>query len=247
MAMEIDICIVAGRRPELLRKTLESFGEKLFGNFIIKNVIANIDPVFGNEAEHQQALNVVRSSFPAAIIHEPAHPNFCEAVRRNWTGTSSSVIFHMEDDWLLNAPIYPSDLLPFSVDPLTVQISLNAEEKNWDSRLKGDVAYKRRRMRLLGMRLPFKRKVPIFTTAPSFLRGDFARQAAKLMNPSFDPEKQFFWEVNPALEKYVRPSRNKIIGNGPDFPITDIGRKWRDERNIQKQVINSNSIWTSKT
>ncbi len=41
----LDIALVSGRRPELLARTLASFGTDLFAGFAIDGVFANIDPV----------------------------------------------------------------------------------------------------------------------------------------------------------------------------------------------------------
>ena len=63
------------------------------------------------------------------------------------------------------------------------------------------------------------------------------------MDPAFDPEKQFFKGVNPTLEAYVSKFRNKVIGEIGDYHIVDIGREWRDRRNIQKTMVGWQSQW----
>lgn len=242
----IDVCLVAGRRPELLRATLESFERGLFRNFRICRFIVNIDPIFGSDEDLRNCISVIRDLANDALITTPETSGFAAAVIRNWGMTTSDVIFHLEDDWLLHRAITSEDIAPFDNDPSLGQISLNAKEKNWDTRLKGDVAYRRRHFRLFGIPTPFRRKMPIFSTSPSFLRGSFARTAAGLMDPTFDPEKQFYRQVNAPLEAFVASYKNKVLGNGPDFPAIDIGRDWRDQRNIEKLVVDSKSVWSTK-
>lgn len=242
----IDVCVVAGRRPELLRATLESFELGLFRNFQIAQMIVNIDPLFGSDQDLRDCIGVIREFASDALISTPETPGFAAAVISNWKATTSDIVFHLEDDWLLHRAIATEDIAPFDNDPWLGQISLNAKEKNWDTRLKGDVAYRRRHVRLFGIPTPFKHKIPIFSTSPSFLRGSFARTAAGLMDPAFDPEKQFFREVNLPLEAFVARYKNKVLGDGPDFPVSDIGRDWRDQRNIQKLVVDSKSVWSTK-
>jgi hypothetical protein len=48
--MNIDVTLVAGSRPCLLRRTLESFSESLLCNFSLQRVVANVDPIFGPPA-----------------------------------------------------------------------------------------------------------------------------------------------------------------------------------------------------
>ncbi len=242
----IDVCVVAGRRPDLLRVTLESFQRDLFKNFRIDRFIVNIDPIFGSDQDLRDCIGVVRDLASDALITTPETPGFAAAVIRNWRMTTSDIIFHLEDDWLLNSSITSDDIAQFDNDPSLSQISLNAKEKNWDTRLKGDIAYRRRPLQLFGMPTPFKKKMPIFSTSPSFLRGSFARTAAGLMDPAFDPEKQFFRQVNPPLEEFVASYKNKVLGDGPEFPVTDIGRDWRDARSIQKLIVDSQSVWSTK-
>ena len=55
--MKIDVCMVAGRRPDLIQTTLDSFNANLFRNFTVDRFIVNIDPVFGSDDD--QALGCV--------------------------------------------------------------------------------------------------------------------------------------------------------------------------------------------
>ncbi|EBU8132126.1 hypothetical protein BZU93_27590, partial [Salmonella enterica subsp. enterica] len=123
------------------------------------------------------------------------------------------------------------------------QVSFNTAEKNWDISARGNVHTKKRPVTLLGLKTPFKRRVPVFTTSPSFLRGDFARRCADLMDERFDPEKQFSSDVNPRLERFVSGYRNLLVGGGPDYLIVDTGRCWRDSRGITKSINNAVSTW----
>lgn len=241
--MQIEVCLVAARRPDLLRRTLDSFNLKMFSNFEVTRVLANVDPIFGDEAAHRECVDLIKQRSPNVTIFEPEEANFCRAVKRVWTGSAADVIFHLEDDWVLNQEIHPSDVLPVLANPRTKQVALNTAEKHWDINRKGKYAYFRKRVPLFwGIEL--RPKFPAFSTSPSFLSGDFARRAAKLMDPTFDPEKQFYHSLNPSLEKFVKPFQAEVVGGLPVYPITDIGREWRGDRSISKRIVDGNSVWT---
>ena len=239
---KIDVCLVAARRPDLLERTLQSFHGSLFANFDIGRIVANIDPVFGSLEDERECVRLIRHYDPDALVRTPAQAGFAAAVAWVWSSGSTDVILHIEDDWLLRRPVFPADIRPFD-DAVVGQISFNHANKNWDISRKGHDCYLNRRVSIGGVELPIKRKVPLFLTCPSFFRGSFARRASELMDPNYDPEKQFCRGVNPRLEAFVRPFRNRILGHPPDYYIEDIGRQWRVQRKIEKQIVDWQSVW----
>ena len=239
----IDICIVATRRPDLLSQTLASFNEKLLCNFEINRFIVNIDPLFGTVVNEAECIRLVRSYDPDAIVSRPESAGFAVAVATTWAASTTGIILHLEDDWLLRRPVTQEDIRVLTDDRTIGQVSFNHANKNWSIRRKGPYCYIRRRRMLFGWSTPLKRKLPLFLTAPSFVDGAFARRAAALLDPRFDPEKQFCRGLNPALEAWVAPFQNRILGEGPDFYIQDIGRQWRESRNIGKSLVEGQSYW----
>jgi hypothetical protein len=242
----LDLTIVAARRPDLLSRTLRSFQDRLFRHFQIATAILNIDPVWGDDADAQRCADATKQYFPTAMVFTPETPGFCAAVKRVWSATKADFIFHLEDDWEITEDIDQS-ILDYFKDSSLAQVSLVAKEKNWDRARRGDFHYVKRRGPLFGpIKSPFRKKVPAFTTAPAFTRGEFARRWADLMNPALDPEKQAYMGINPPLEEFVRPFRNYLYpGKLNEITIVDIGREWRDARNIEKKIINGQSIWTN--
>jgi hypothetical protein len=240
----IDLSIVAGRRPSLLRDTLDSFSERMFSSLSIGKVIVNIDPVFGDETDLASCIAIVQEYLPSAGIRTPQEAGFCAAVKHNWQATTAPVVFHLEDDWLLNCRFDDACLSAFAEDPSLGQLSLNTREKNWDVARRGPYHSYRPRIGLGPFRLPAWRRRPKFTTSPSFLRGDFARAVAQRLDTAYDPEKQMYSGLNPALERFLRDHRNRIV-TCPDggYPITDIGRAWRDTRGIRKLTRGGRSHW----
>lgn len=240
----LDIALVSGRRPELLARTLASFGTDLFAGFAIDGVFANIDPVFGDAADQAACRDLILSHFPQARIFEPETAGFGAAVKRVWAATSGDLVFHLEDDWHLNEPLTPDDILPLmsgntrSVAPVSV-------EMGWD----GQALFNERRRKKRFLGLPVGRyEFNVFGTSPRFLDGDFARHCAALMDPSLDPEKQMRRPGNPELIAYQQPFRCRLLPGRtrPDL-ITDIGRNWREVRGIDKVVSGGVSTWTEPT
>lgn len=240
---QIDVCLVAVRRPLLLRKTLESFCETLFPRFNIANFFANIDPVFGNSDDQHATADTIRSFFPDAHITMPETPGFSTAVKNNWLATRSPVIFHMEDDWVINERIDPEEIFSiFESNKSVKQVSLNNFHKNWKYK-RGPFHQDWKRKKIFGLNFKIGAPFPCFTTSPSFLDGDFARHAGSLMDSRFDPEKQFYNTKNMPLMDYVKPYKNFIYGEGKPFIITDIGRDWRDERQVTKTFVDGATVW----
>lgn len=240
----IDVCIVATRRPVLLEKTLRSFHQNLFKGFKIRRIIANIDPLFGSLEDRDHCIELIRSYDPDALITLPEAPNFARAVASNWATSSADIILHLEDDWLLHRPVRPDHLQSFVDYPWVGQISFNHANKRWNVREMGSFCYASKPLKLIGIRLGFRRTKPTFLTGPSFLRGTFARRSAELMDLALDPEKQFCRGLNRPLERYVAPYRNLIVGEIDAYYIEDIGRSWRMERNIEKTIVAGQSYWS---
>lgn len=239
---EIEICVVAGSRPDLLKTTLESFQRRLLSHFSIIGAYVNIDPIFGDEIDKDHTVEVVRSYFPEAYVNTPATANFCTAVKHLWGATKSDLILHLEDDWIVNIDITPDMIENILTNPDVVQISFNNIHKKWDFS-DGPFHQRLRRTKLFGLKIGPDRILPYFTTSPSFMRGSFARASAGLLDARFDPEKQFYNETNPGLQKAVKNHRNYILGKDQPYLVTDIGRDWRDKRHIQKSFVDGASVW----
>lgn len=239
--VSLDLCIVSGRRPELLAVTLDSFSQRVFCRLVPERVFVNLDPIFGSEEDHAAVLSIVRERFPEATIFEPETPGFGAAVKRLWLATRADYVFHLEDDWVANSNVDEDVFAPFE-DKSIQQVSFHRNE-NWDFKKKGRFHEKRDYVRLMGIKLPFYTAMPQFTTSPSILKGDFARHAASLMDPSRDPEKQFYSSVNMELEKFAKPFRNYVFSPAGTPVIRDIGIEWREARGIQKNIQNGTSTW----
>jgi hypothetical protein len=241
---QLDLCIVAGRRPVLLAETLESFSEHVFTNFYFANVLVNIDPIFGDEGDEENCVELLQRYFPQITFLRPERASFAAAVKRLWSSTKSDFVFHLEDDWTTLRAIGTEALTPFE-NSKVAQVSFHHADQNWDISKKGNLHRRNEYGRVFGLKIPLFRTFPKFTTSPSILRGDFARKAASLMSDAKDPEKQFYSGVNPQLEQLAAPVCNYIFSPEKAPVIRDIGRSWREARQIEKVIKDATSFWST--
>lgn len=66
------------------------------------------------------------------------------------------------------------------------------------------------------------------------------------MQDKFDPEKQFYSDINNALQNYAKNYKNYIYAKDGDVIIEDIGREWRAGRKIEKNIVDGTSIWVRR-
>jgi hypothetical protein len=241
MTNTIDLVMICGRRPSLLARTLASFGELVFPHFRFSNVIVNLDPFMGDPSGGDACAEMLRDAFPQVMIFRPDVPGFAAAVKRAWSATSSDFVFHMEDDWIALDPITPASMLalmqPDDVQAVTLVCATKHTRglPHQTSRriTRGPRGY------IIGDEL-----INAFSTSPGMFKGPFLRQAADLLDVRFDPEKQFFKQLNPALEELALPNRCMFLrGTTQGNAVADIGRDYRDQFKLKKSLVDDQAIW----
>lgn len=96
MNSELDLCLTIGRRPHLLRQTLQSL--LLRANF---NQIIAI-----NDFRDQETNDVFKEFCPTGIlINLDEHIGHHRAVDLMYSKVSSPYILHCEDDWIFNSDL----------------------------------------------------------------------------------------------------------------------------------------------
>lgn len=239
MPVPYDIALIAGRREELLARTLASFADRVFPNFTIGKVIVNIDPFMNDVAEGDRCEALVRQWFPEATVFRPRKADFASAVKRVWAATTAPRVLHLEDDWLALEPITPDRveaLLEAGVGSVTFTHS------NKHTRGRPDQLARRTYTTEDGT----VREVleNCHSTSPGVFVGDFLRQAAAVMRPKMDPERQFSRALNPELEALAFPLRCVFMnGQSSRFLIEDIGRTYREARGIVRSKNRFRAIW----
>jgi hypothetical protein len=241
MKLKLQVGLISTRRPDLIRRTLTSFNEKLFTNFQIEKVFVNVDPAFGGKPEHQKSIEVIREILPDAVIREPKIASFGAAVKWVWSKFDDGLALHLEDDWELKVPIYPEDV-ETQLNSGFSAITLCGNSRIW---------YKQRKYLWLPRKrkkFPFigSEKVPALGTQPKFIKGDFARKISDLLDPNLDPEKQMLPEMNPSFSEIIKFNRCGFLkksGNKQYGVMNELGREWRDARKIKKVLENGKSSW----
>lgn len=236
----LKIGIVAARRPALLQRTLASFQENVFSNFDVTQVYANVDPVFGDTADEEETVTIIKRFWPNAVVRVPETPSFGGAVKWLWSQLGGSLAFHLEDDWIVKEPIHPTDVTRLLSDTVSAVAPVCASH-SWDG--KRTLVTLKERKYIFG---PFYRRIWPYAmgTTPKFLKGDFAVQASDLMIADLDPEKQMNRRFNPALFDLIQSNRCAYLPSKDNGElIFDIGRDWRLERKIVKTVQDGKSNW----
>ena len=237
----LHLSLVSGRRPDLLDRTLSSFSRYLFAGFELGEILVNLDPFAGDAAAHAACRNVLDRYLPGATVFEPTSASFGAAVKRLWSALPDGVVFHLEDDWLIEEPLPPERVLPLLTGSTKAVVPLS-EEHGWDGRspFKTQVL----KTKLLGVTV-WRRRRGAFGTSPRFMDGSFARAVAALIDPRHDPEKQMRRDYNRDLARFLRPYRNRLLPADDGGPlIADIGRQWREDRGISKRVEGPDTIWS---
>lgn len=242
----LSICLVAGRRPDLLKRTLGSFAEMLFDDNRIGSVRVNIDPIFGDKDDELACCEIVKQHFPDADIRTPEQPGFCAAVKWLWSGVPDGLILHLEDDWICLQKIDTAVVQ----DWMTTSVrSVQLLSENHGAKGHKEYSESRIRKKILGIKFGQGHVIPRFGTSPGFFDGKFMRNCARYLNEDLDPEKQMRPNINPMLFNQMESFRVKFYKSSTDGPIiVDIGRSWRDERKIDKIVtLDGRSLWVNQS
>lgn len=157
----IDFTTTAMRRPDILRKTYESFCTNIKGvDFSQSTLYINIEPL-PDDVPIKNVVKVAKSFFGQVVYNEPSECNFTAAVKWSWGHTTRDYVFHLEDDWALLSPLKISKMIE-RLNPPVVQVALKA------------YAYKYKKIAL----------------SPSLLSGQFVRDVSTKLKITSNPEVQ---------------------------------------------------------
>ncbi|MEX3015629.1 hypothetical protein [Gymnodinialimonas hymeniacidonis] len=240
--MDIDLKIVATRRPDLLGRTLESFLTVGLREFRVASATMNLDPALGSDDDAEACRAILRSHLPEATIHDPPTPSFGGAVKRLWMEAEDRPIFHLEDDWIALAPL-PLDYVQKAFEDGYGAVTPLSKEHAWTKR--GYEATRIKRIRVLGVKVwKHNTGVHSFGTSPKFIKGALARRMGEVMNPDLDPEKQM---GGGQIGEVVQSFRSVFVTRPRKRPIIeDIGRDWRADKGIEKQIVDGTSNWVKQ-
>jgi hypothetical protein len=109
----IDVGIVAIVRPEILRKTLESFYNRVIApNWEFRfRAIVNVDPLgpdnsYPSAKEMEAIVGIVEEFMPVRSAHIPVSEKAHHmALGRVWSRVTTEYMVHLEDDWIFHKPV----------------------------------------------------------------------------------------------------------------------------------------------
>jgi len=244
---EFDITMTATLRPELLERTLDSFYNNLFGVNIYKaRLIINIDYVGGTDAidnrRRFEDINDIIKDYSWRGVKKRVgfKPFFPTAFLWCMYEIETPIFFQLEEDWELRAEINLEDMF-YMFDKYEnlahLRLSMfgcntkTKELKNWTRWLpyNGDFFEIVEDKFQLG-----------WCGHPGLNRSDFMHQCLQHINPTKNPEKQlkgfrYEYPLNHIIPKYRFGSYHPV--DRPKPAVFDIGRRWMQKNNWQKQGI----------
>jgi hypothetical protein len=239
----IDITMTSVIRPDILRKTLESFCSNLFyDDKYSYRLIMNIDSI-GEDKDPMEMVEVAQSFFDNILYRFSHTPSFSDAVMWVWSRIFGDYVFHLEDDWIMLRQI-----------PLVEMIRIL--EKNDDLAclhfLKKDIS-NRKRMNLFGTSYVYKdnyyisRKPFGFSLNPVLVRAKFLNQILPNMDHNKNPEKQIRVKNEKMKEIlydwkygiYSKPGQTKTVSGKNGF-------HWRVDNNFVKPEKGSFLTWVKE-
>jgi hypothetical protein len=236
----IDLTCTATLRPELLRITLDSHIENLFGDRIkdIKLII-NIDKIGSNKNCNDALVEILsvidKYPFKTYSLNMPDEPHFGRAFVWCMSQIEQKYFFNLEEDWkLLHKVDFDKMIELMQNDESIAHLRLSAfpssllRMKTWNQFINWNGKY---------FEVPADLKGTIgWCGHPSLNRTSFIKECLKFIDPNGNPEKQI------KGRRYMHPANELIatskfgVFHPKDKPaaIEDIGRKWMVENGWTK-------------
>ena len=230
----IDVTMTATRRPELLRDTLSSFRENLFGDRMKRGtrLIINVDPV-GEDIPSESVVDVAREFFELVEYRCPTKPSFPAAFQWCWSQTTRDYIFNLEEDWRLLIPVDLDKMMELmeefpALTTLRLSFSPCKENvKNWNHFLTWNGRFYEVPNNLKGLLG--------FCGHPSLIKILFVRIGLNLLDGKTNPEKQLKWRRGSPHERILQNLRYGVYGfPGMGAAVLDTGRRWKLDHGWRK-------------
>ncbi len=232
-----DIMCTATMRPEILKRTFDSFITNLFGDRIKDACLhINIDRAGTGADYHAGKLRQIMRyldeiPFRSVRINIPDEPSFSRAFYWCLGGLTHDLTFNLEEDWELLTKI-DFDGMVNEFDDLNSLVHLRLssfgpsrahELKQWNKWIPWNGKW---------FTIPRNLRGTIgWCGHPSLNRTSFLMFFASLMDPSRNPEKQIKGAYPIILDSLFGVYHKR----GAPPAIKDIGRKWMVENGYQKQ------------
>jgi len=235
---KFDIMMTATLRPDLIKRTFDSFIKNLFGDAITNaKLIMNIDMVGSKTPDKtfHEILNYLETiPFYIKNISVSQTPSFSKAFCRCLGQLSSPYTFNLEEDWEMVKPLSFSNMIDlFKQDNDLVHLRLSSFKstgestmKVWNKHIKWNGAF---------FEIPENLRGTIgWAGHPSLNKTSFLLYFAAILRPDSNPEKQ----IKGNYIQILKSNFGVFQPKGPCPPIIqDIGRKWMTDNGYQKKGI----------
>lgn len=208
--MILDFTITTCLRPDILRRTLESFRENLRGVEWGKcRAFVNIDMTGYEGIEEvpiKEVVDVVSETFQFHAFRYVRVPSFPAAVKWCFAQPQTTYCWHQEDDWILTEPINIADVVhELESDDQGLRQMVNLRAK------------------------PFNPTRRCFLS-PGLWRSRFMREVSEQMKANINPEVEL-WNITDRYTAghYWPLAMNRIV-------LKDIGREWLATSGFKKDV-----------
>jgi len=215
----IDITMTSTIRPEILKRTLESFCQNMFIDKNKYRLIINIDPI-GEDIKPKFILKTAQEYFDNIVYRYPSEPGFTKAIIWTWSQVKSDYVFNLQDDFKLLRPInidYMIEVL--ENNPKLASLRLNKNETPINN---GDTEFT---------------ICPRISLNPILFKYEFIKGVTPLMTPDENPEKQLRHSLKSERGRFIRKWEHGIyIKESRDRIVEDIGRKWINKSIYHKKI-----------
>lgn len=233
---EFNIITTATLRPEILKRTFDSFCNNLFQDHIKDaSLIINIDRVGCFEDEKQSRFQEILGyiselGFKNIHVNCPDNPSFAKAFYWLTSQIDNDLVFNLEEDWELVTAIDFNEMLrEFKNNKDLVHLRLSAFDSQPD-KLKQWNKWIPRNSRYYAIPQDLKGVIG-WCGHPSLNRGSFLKHFNGVIDPWKNPEKQIKGDQPIIL--------NSDFGvwqaQNDKATIRDIGRQWMQDNGYQKK------------
>ena len=229
----IDITMTAVLRPDLINITLKSFCDNLFTDRDRYRLVINIDPV-GRKINPNEVIKVCMSYFENVKFNIAEFASFPRAVKWVWSNSTSEYVFHLEDDWIIYRNVNIDELINLLKkypEMASLRLCRHKLKVGKDGEIHGCI-YKYNKD---GFFLTTG-SVTAFGLNPTIVRGEYVREAAKLMHDELNPEKQFRYHKGNPLNDLIIKWKYAIYGRYGESALIygKNGKKWLAKYGFKK-------------
>lgn len=206
------------QRPDILRRTIESFQSNLIDiDFSNSKIFINIDfaPDYPNlEDGSDKTIDFLNSVFGEVVFNKTEEPNFTRAIQWCWNSVEDEIFFHLEDDWVLEEKVSIEEIMPYFNNKNVFAVNLRA----------------------------YKFAGPRACLLPALYRKSFCRKFVEKLDYYRNPENQLrsYVKVNKDFFNIHYPE------DIHDIILKDIGREWLRHKGLKRNQISTKFIRYSR-